>query len=524
MGESSIAPQLAEAQGPPLEGHPLSLRSMLAEAAQKHSGSKAVVSLFQRPQSVQGIGSNTDQTFLVWTYDQLNKEADRLAASLLQRGISHGDRVAVFLFNGAEWALLFWACVKMGATFVPLDPRCVSRMEEVKYYLQIVKPVALVVEDELTAEAMQRNNASEVHSINLKLVANSQGISANGWTIMKDIFLAADQLQPGLAAIKETQIDIDKDVVIIVFTSGTSGLPKACPHNNITLWASWAALVSSRSIQPSDLIVQHLSPSHIFACRQMMTHWIAGAAVVYASKSFDAGATLDAVEKLQCTQMSGKLRLENCAVSVNLSAILVIPGLFIALLEHPSFKPEKVKSLTLVTLASTVISPKALLAAIDKSKLGASRAVVGFGMSEGMSVVGTSTDRTLMTEGGFLGLDEIYPGARIKVCEAGTRRVLERGEIGELHFGGNTRIGGYLNGDNSCFYNDDRGQWISTGDQAKMDVNGTIFVLGRYKDIIIRAGENISPVSIETCLNKAGVMVKKTYLPIVLIREANVAL
>lgn len=167
------------------------------------------------------------------------------------------------------------------------------------------------------------------------------------------------------------------------------------------------------------------------------------------------------------------------------------------------------KSLTLVTLGSTVITPEILLAATDKSKLGAPRAIVGFGMSEGLTVLGTSTDRTLTTEGGFLGLSEVFFGAKIKVCEAGTRRVLERGEIGELHFGGNMRIGGYLDGDDSCFYSDDRGQWISTGDQAKMDVSGTIYILGRYKDIIIRAGENISPVSIETCLNKAGVMVKR---------------
>lgn len=139
------------------------------------------------------------------------------------------------------------------------------------------------------------------------------------------------------------------------------------------------------------------------------------------------------------------------------------------------------KSLTLVTLGSTVITPETLLAVTDKSKLGATRAVVGFGMSEGLTVLGTSTDRTITTEGGFLGFNEIYSGAKIKVCEAGTRRVLKRGEIGELHFGGNMRIGGYLDGDNSCFYNDDRGQWICTGDQAKMDVSGTIYVLGRYK-------------------------------------------
>ena len=304
-----MPPQLAEAHGLPLEGDRLSMRSMLAEAVQKHPGSQAVVSLYQRPQSALGIEPSTDQKFLIWTYDQLNKQADRLAASLWQHGISQGDRVAVFLFNGAEWALLFWACVKLGATFVPLDPRSVSRMEEVRRYLQIAKPVMVVVGDGLTAEAMQRNNATELHSANLKLVADLQGKYANGWTSLKDIFLAPDQLQPGLTAIKEIQIDMDEDV-FIVFTSGTSSLPKACPHKNTNLWAAWAATASLLDANSSDLLLQHLPPSHIFACADMIRHWIAGAAVVYASEYFDAGATLNAIEKLQCTHMAGRLHPE----------------------------------------------------------------------------------------------------------------------------------------------------------------------------------------------------------------------
>ena len=309
MGDASTAPELAEAQGGPLEGQSLSMRSLLAEAVEKQLGSKAVVSLFQRPESVVGIESNPNQKFLIWTYDQLNKEADRLAASLWQRGISQGARVAVFLFNGAEWALLFWACVKLGVTFVPLDPRSVSRVEETRHYLQIVKPVVLVVGDELAAEAMQRNNATEIDGINLKLVIDLPGKSANGWTNLKDIFLAPDQLQTGLVAIKEIQIDMDQDV-FIVFTSGTSSLPKACPHDNINLWVAWAATASYLPAKSSDLLLQHLPPSHIFACVDMIRHWIVGAAVVYASRSFDAGATLNGIESLQCTHMAGKLRLE----------------------------------------------------------------------------------------------------------------------------------------------------------------------------------------------------------------------
>ena len=73
--------------------------------------------------------------------------------------------------------------------------------------------------------------------------------------------------------------------------------------------------------------------------------------------------------------------------------------------------------------------------------------------------------------------------------------------------GGELLIQGYLVGDSRAFYDDFQGHWLATGDQAKMDGEGRIYVLGRYKDIIIRGGENLSPALIETCLNKAGVVV-----------------
>ena len=99
-------------------------------------------------------------------------------------------------------------------------------------------------------------------------------------------------------------------------------------------------------------------------------------------------------------------------------------------------------------------------------------------------------------------------GAKLRICEPESRKVLRRGEVGELHLGGSGVIGGYMYGDNKVFYDDENGHWIATGDQAKMDEDGTIYIMGRYKDIIIRGGENLSPALIENCLEKTGVRVQ----------------
>jgi acyl-CoA synthetase (AMP-forming)/AMP-acid ligase II len=87
-----------------------------------------------------------------------------------------------------------------------------------------------------------------------------------------------------------------------------------------------------------------------------------------------------------------------------------------------------------------------------------------------------------------------------------TGKVLPRGERGELHIGGNQVIKAYLLSDGqgedpqSAFYDDEEGHWLKSGDQAVMAENGEVTVVGRYKDLIFRGGENISPSSIEQLL------------------------
>lgn len=128
-------------------------------------------------------------------------------------------------------------------------------------------------------------------------------------------------------------------------------------------------------------------------------------------------------------------------------------------------------------------------------------------MSEVIPIFGTNPQKPLKVQNGFLGFDMMLVGARLRVCEPESRKLLRRGEVGELHVGGSGVIGGYMYGDNKVFYDDESGNWIATGDQAKMDEDGALYIMGRYKDIIIRGGENLSPALIENCLEKTGVRV-----------------
>ncbi|KAL8957653.1 MAG: hypothetical protein Q9183_005999, partial [Haloplaca sp. 2 TL-2023] len=95
------------------------------------------------------------------------------------------------------------------------------------------------------------------------------------------------------------------------------------------------------------------------------------------------------------------------------------------------------------------------------------------------------------------------PGAKARVCAPGSREPVKRGTIGELHQGGGTITNRYIGGeDQSGFYEDKEGLWHVSGDRAVMAESGELTMLGRYKDVINRAGENISPSVMERVLNR----------------------
>ncbi len=103
----------------------------------------------------------------------------------------------------------------------------------------------------------------------------------------------------------------------------------------------------------------------------------------------------------------------------------------------------------------------------------------------------------------YPGVGKVLPGARIRICPPSSFSVLPRNVPGELHIGGTSVISSYLeNADAEAFYTDEYGSWLKTGDQAIIDENGVVHILGRYKDLIIRGGENISPAKIEKCLEQ----------------------
>lgn len=129
----------------------------------------------------------------------------------------------------------------------------------------------------------------------------------------------------------------------------------------------------------------------------------------------------------------------------------------------------------------------------------------GWGMTEGIGILGSEFEEPPAWREGELSIGHVLPGAAVRVCEPKTTELVERGVSGELHISGPQVLAGYYTGEkivqNDSFYKKGGRTWFKTGDAVVMDDGGNIFLTGRFKDLIIRGGENIHPGLIEGCLN-----------------------
>ena len=296
--------RIAESVGEPLTHPPEPIRDILYKTAKTNAANVAIASLYQKPSSQLIDTLDTSKEYVEWTYGELNDKSEQLASCLSAKGVRRGDRVVAFIFNSAELALLFWASVKLGAILVPLDPRTTPREELVHHYLKVVQPTVLVVVDGTMAQILEQSNSSDLERISLKITLESQARADSAWYSLPALVYKY-QVNGDTAAIESRGGHGVDDVVLIVFTSGTYGLPKACPQTNKSLGVAAQAGDGFRLLNPSHRLAQHMPPSHISGFGDMIHFWMSGATIVFPSPAFDAKATIEAIERLRCTHMFG---------------------------------------------------------------------------------------------------------------------------------------------------------------------------------------------------------------------------
>ncbi|MFC2035436.1 class I adenylate-forming enzyme family protein [Chloroflexota bacterium] len=398
------------------------------------------------------------------TYGELNTIVNRFTHALTDIGVSKGDRVAIVQHNCLQYIETIFAVMKIGAVVVPLDYRLVAR--ELTYLLNDSGANTLLI------GANYLNLANSIRS-QLSTVKNFLciGQGAEDMQSYDELLSSYPSTEP------DTYVD-ENDLAMLLYTSGTTGLPKAATTTQRNLVASMMNMMEPLSWQPDDVTL-HTSPfSHVAATWPLLDNlYIGGTNVVV--ERFDPKVVLEAIQENRVTSWNS------------------IPTMISRLLEYPDLTNYDLSSLRWVVYGGAPMPIEVLR-----------RAILNFGNI--FAQVYGLTEAHIVT---FLPIeDHITEGAKDKVRKISScgkavgcnqvRVVNGQGkdvlpdETGEIIMRGDNVIRGYwkLPEETASTI---KGGWFYTGDLATLDEEGYIYIIDRKKELIVSGGENISPKEVE---------------------------
>jgi fatty-acyl-CoA synthase len=422
------------------------------------------------------------------TWNEFDRQTDRLAKSLLALGLRPGDHFGVWATNVSQWVRLQFATARIGVVLVTINPS--YRPAELEYALRQadVRGLALIDAyrsmnyfDSLLEVCPELRDCrpGQLHSDRLpelRWVIALRGRPGPGMVAWEDLPGRSDEVTDEELVTIENGL-APEDRINIQYTSGTTGSPKGATlsHRNLLLNAWYAA--ECQRFTAADRICIPVPLYHCFGCVMgtlcSATH---GSAMVFPSESFDAGATLRAIEEQRCTVIYG------------------VPTMFIAQLEHADYPQRDLSSLRTGIMAGSPC-PIELMKRVTE-EFGAREITIGYGQTE-LSPLLTQThpDDPLELRVGTVGRP--IPGVEVKVVDPETGDDLGDGQQGEICGRGHCVMIGYYNQPAKTAEAIDADGWLHTGDLGVREPNGYFRVTGRLRDMIIRGGENVYPREIE---------------------------
>ncbi len=412
-----------------------------------------------------------------FTYRELATFADRIAVGLSRLGVGRNDVVAMQLPNWWQFSLLYLACSRIGAVLNPLMH--IFRERELSFMLKHGEAKVLVVPKVFRGfdhEAMARGLQPSLPDLRRIVVIDGRGRRSDGADDFDTLLTTPEwEKEPDAKAILERSRPGPDDITQLIYTSGTTGEPKGVMHSANTLMANIVPYAERLHLDQHDVVLMASPMAHQtgFMYGLMMPIMLRASAVL-----------LDVWEPKKAVEL---IRTEGVTFTMASTP-------FLTDLTKTVQASTAVPSLKTFLCAGAPI-PGALVEQARKA-LG-TKIVSAWGMSENGAVTTIlpedDDERAFTTDGCAL------PGAEVKVIdEAGT--TLAPGEVGRLFVRACSNFGGYLK--RPQWNATDADGWFDTGDLAHIDARGYIRISGRSKDVIIRGGENIPVVEVESLLYK----------------------
>ncbi len=410
-----------------------------------------------------------------YTFIEFSERVNRLAKSLLDLGVSKGDRVAFLQVNCNQLVEAYFAAANIGAIYIPVNFR--AKAQELIHMLNDAEASVLFLGERYTdlVKSLIDNLADKPTLISLE---NKHS----------DMLYYEDLISSPL--LEDVSVELNPDeATVLLYTAGTTGLPKGVllPHNSFTIYVL-------ENVNPADPEIQEtilLSvPLYHVAGIQAMFASIYGGRTIVMERQFQAEEWMELVE------------------AEKVSRAMMVPTMLKQVIDHPDFTKRDLSSLKVITYGAApmpiLVIRKAVALFPGVSFINA------FGQTETASTITMLGPEDHIIEGSdeekdrklkrLSSIGRALSDVDIKVVDTNGRELLP-GKMGEIVARGARVMNEYWKGEKQDKQITDKDGWVHTGDIGYMDEDGYFYLAGRSNDMIIRGGENISPVEVEAVLH-----------------------
>lgn len=429
-----------------------------------------------------------DRVFAIYedervTYDANYRAVAALAHRLVEMGIAKGDRVGLAMRNLPEWPVIFFAAASVGAIVVPFNAWWTA--QELEYGIADSGCRLLFVDDERYQRLVAHD--PKLPDLETMIVARAPVALEPRALRLEDIIgTPHDYAALPTRELPRAAIATDDDATIF-YTSGTTGHPKGAlgTHRNLMTNILTSAFGSARAFlrrgeappEPTPKVFLTVIPLfHVTACSATMMMTVAAGHTLVFMRKWDTVRAMELIER-EKVQVTGG-----------------VPTVAWQILEHPDRAKYDLSSLEAIAYGGAPSAPE--LVRRIHTEFGALPSN-GWGMTETMATVTGHGGEDYLARPTSAGPP--VPVADLKIMDESGTTELPVGEVGELWARGPMVVKGYWNKPEATAATFVEG-WVRTGDLARLDDEGFLYVVDRAKDMIIRGGENIYSSEVENVL------------------------
>ncbi len=424
----------------------VSLTSFVFEHAEEYS---------EKPAIIDGVSGRT------FTYGQLTAAINLVADGLDERGFKKGDVFAIYSPNVPEYALAFFAVAALGGINTTINP--LYTPHELTFQLNDSNAKYLLTIPQFLDKALEAAEDSNVEEV---FVFGS----AEGATPFTDLMQNNGQMPL-------VEINPKEDLIVLPYSSGTTGLPKGVMLTHHNLIANITQTLAMKHITRDDIVMGILPFFHIYGMVVILQMALRFGATIVTMPRFDMEQFLQIIQNQKITYAN------------------LVPPIILGLAKHPVVDNFDLSSLRMITSGAAPLGADLAQACADRLDC---IVVQGYGLTETSPVTHINPKEPDKIKIGSVGPP--IPNTECKIVDTTTGKALGPNQRGEVWIRGPQVMQGYLNNPEATAGSIDQKGWLHTGDVGYVDDDGYFYIVDRVKELIKYKGMQVAPAELEAIL------------------------